>query len=72
MTICNATEAGARLYGLIEEAVDTHRPIIITGEKGNAVLVSEDDLEFHLGNAASSVRTRNEGVDQRRVGNTCR
>jgi len=43
MTILNVTEARARLYSLIDEAADTHQPIVITGKRGNAVLVSEDD-----------------------------
>lgn len=43
MTILNATEARSRLYSLIDEAASTHQPIIITGKRGNAVLVSEED-----------------------------
>jgi len=43
MTILNATEARSRLYNLIDEATETHQPIVITGKRGNAVLVSEDD-----------------------------
>lgn len=43
MTILNATEARSKLYSLIDEAADTHQPIVITGKRGNAVLVSEDD-----------------------------
>ena len=43
MTILNATEARAKLYSLIDEAADTHQPIVITGKRGNAVLVSEED-----------------------------
>lgn len=43
MTILNATEARSRLYSLIDEATETHQPIVITGKRGNAVLVSEDD-----------------------------
>ena len=43
MTILNATEARTRLYSLIDEAADTHQPIVITGKRGNAVLVSEED-----------------------------
>lgn len=43
MTILNATEARTRLYSLIDEAAHTHQPIIITGKRGNAVLVSEED-----------------------------
>jgi prevent-host-death family protein len=43
MTILNATEARSKLYSLIDEAAETHQPIVITGKRGNAVLVSEDD-----------------------------
>jgi prevent-host-death family protein len=43
MTILNATEARSKLYRLIDEAAETHQPIVITGKRGNAVLVSEDD-----------------------------
>ena len=43
MTTLNATEARSRLYSLIDEAVASHRPILIKGRRGNAVLVSEED-----------------------------
>ena len=43
MTILNVTEAGSKLYTLIDETTKTHQPIIITGKRGNAVLVSEED-----------------------------
>jgi antitoxin YefM len=43
MTTLNATEARSRLYSLIDETTETHRPIVITGKRGNAVLVAEDD-----------------------------
>ena len=43
MTTFNATEARAKLYSLMDEAKDTHQPITITGKRGNAVLVSEED-----------------------------
>ena len=43
MTVLNVTEARSRLYNLIDEAASTHQPIIITGKRTNAVLVSEDD-----------------------------
>ena len=43
MTILNATEARSRLYSLIDEAAETHQPIVITGKRANAVLVSEND-----------------------------
>lgn len=43
MNIINATEARAKLYTLIDETAASHQPVIITGKRGNAVLVSEDD-----------------------------
>jgi prevent-host-death family protein len=43
MTILNATEARSNLYNLIDETSQTHQPIVITGKRGNAVLLSEDD-----------------------------
>mgnify|MGYP001179560446 FL=1 len=43
MTILKATEARTRLYNLIDEAAETHQPIVITGKRNNAILISEDD-----------------------------
>ena len=43
MTVLNATEARAKLFCLIDEAALTHQPVVITGKRGNAVLVSEED-----------------------------
>ena len=43
MTIITATEARSKLYSLIDKTVNTHQPIVITGKRGNAVLISEDD-----------------------------
>tara|TARA_R110002073_G_scaffold13654_3_gene57532 strand:- start:1258 stop:1500 length:243 start_codon:yes stop_codon:yes gene_type:complete len=43
MTTLNATEARSRLYKLIDEAAETHQPIIITGKRKNAVLLAEED-----------------------------
>ena len=43
MTTLNSTEARSNLYGLIAQVNDSHQPITITGKKGNAVLISEDD-----------------------------
>ena len=43
MTTFNATEARSKLYSLIDEATTTHKPITITGKRGNAVLLAEDD-----------------------------
>ncbi|MEA3404449.1 MAG: type II toxin-antitoxin system Phd/YefM family antitoxin [Pseudomonadota bacterium] len=43
MTTLNSTEARSNLYGLIAQVNDSHQPITITGKRGNAVLISEDD-----------------------------
>ncbi len=43
MNILNATEARSKLYKLIDQASETHQPIVITGKRKNAVLVSEED-----------------------------
>lgn len=43
MTILNATEARSKLYSLIDEAATTHQPIVITGKRANAILISEED-----------------------------
>jgi len=43
MTILNATEARSKLYSLIDETAASHQPIVITGKRANAVLVSEED-----------------------------
>ncbi len=43
MTTLSATEARTKLYRLIDQASLSHEPIIITGKRGNAVLISEDD-----------------------------
>ena len=43
MPTLSATEARSKLYRLIDQASVSHEPILITGKRGNAVLVSEDD-----------------------------
>ena len=43
MNILNATEARSKLYKLIDETAESHQPIVITGKRSNAVLISEED-----------------------------
>ena len=43
MTTLNATEARSKLYNLIDEAAQSHSPVVITGRRGNAVLIAEED-----------------------------
>jgi PHD/YefM family antitoxin component YafN of YafNO toxin-antitoxin module len=39
----NVTEARANLYKLIDETSASHELVVITGKRGNAVLMAEDD-----------------------------
>jgi prevent-host-death family protein len=43
MRTINATLARNSIYELIDKTNENSEPIIITGKRGNAVLVSEDD-----------------------------
>jgi len=43
MSPMSASEARSNLYRLIDEANETHEPVTITGKRGNAVLVAEED-----------------------------
>jgi len=43
MTTVTATEARKRLYKLLDDVSHSHEPVQITGKRGNAVLVGEDD-----------------------------
>jgi len=43
MPSINATEARSRLYKLLDEIAESHEPILITGKRANAVLISEND-----------------------------
>ena len=43
MTTLTASEARANLYRLIDQAVESHKPIVISGKRANAVLISEED-----------------------------
>jgi antitoxin YefM len=43
MATITASEARSKLYRLIDETAASHQPILITGKRTNAVLVSEDD-----------------------------
>ncbi|MBX3006802.1 MAG: type II toxin-antitoxin system Phd/YefM family antitoxin [Melioribacteraceae bacterium] len=43
MRTVNSTSARNNIYSLIDKTNETSEPIIITGKRGNAVLVAEDD-----------------------------
>ena len=71
MTAIPATTARANLYRLIDQVNEESEPLTITGQRGNAVLVGEDDrraiqetlfLESIPGMTASLREARAEGV----------
>jgi prevent-host-death family protein len=43
MQTLSATEARASLYRLIDETAMHHQPVIITGKRNKAILISESD-----------------------------
>jgi len=43
MSIINATTARNNFFKVMEEAIDTHEPVFVTGKNGNVVIVSEED-----------------------------
>ena len=43
MSVLTASAARASLYKLIDETNASHTPVIISGKRNNAVLVSESD-----------------------------
>jgi len=44
-TVFTASEARANLYRLIDQAADSHEPILITGKRSDAVLVAVEDWQ---------------------------
>ena len=45
MTAVSATSARANLYRLIDQVNDESEPLTITGQRGNAVLIGEEDWQ---------------------------
>lgn len=43
MPAITVTEARASLYSLVDEVAASHEPVLITGKRNNAVLISEED-----------------------------
>ncbi len=63
-----ATDARAQLYRLIDEVARSHEPILITGRRANAVLLSEDDWRsiqetLHLLSIPGMRESIREGLD---------
>lgn len=73
MNTVTATKARGNLYSLIDEANSSHEPIQITGKRGNAILISEDDwrsiqetlyLQSIPGMVDSIKKGRKEGIEK--------
>jgi antitoxin YefM len=45
MTTLTASEARANLYRLIDQAAESHQPILIAGKSSSAVLVAAEDWQ---------------------------
>jgi prevent-host-death family protein len=45
MQTLTASEARANLYRLMDQAAESHQPIVIAGKRNNAVLISSEDWE---------------------------
>ena len=43
MPTLTVTEARSKLYKLLDDVAESHEPILITGKRTNAVLISEAD-----------------------------
>ena len=41
--IISVTEARQTLFGLVDQVNESHEPITITGKRGNAILIGEED-----------------------------
>lgn len=70
MTSITATQARSKLYNLIDEANASHHPIQITGKRGNAVLISEEDWRaisetLHLSAIPGMVDSIKEGMKEK-------
>lgn len=72
MTAVTATSARANLYRLIDQVNEESEPLTITGQRGNAVLIGEDDwraiqetlfLESVPGMSESIRKARAEGIE---------
>lgn len=72
MSTISATNARSNLYKLIDQVNEGSEPLTITSQRGNAVLVSEDDwqaiqetlyLDSIPGMRESIQRGREEGLD---------
>ena len=43
MTIVSISKARSILYRLVDDTLQSHKPVMIAGKRGNAVLLAEED-----------------------------
>ncbi len=68
MPATNATNARKNLFRLIEQVNADHEPVIISGKRGSAVLIGEDDWRaieetIHLNSVPGLAESIREGLD---------
>ena len=68
MTSMTVTEARKRLYKLLDLVSEAHEPVVITGKRANAVLISEDDWRaiqetLHLAQIPGMIESIVESMD---------
>ena len=68
MSATNATNARKNLFRLIEQVNADHEPVIISGKRGSAVLIGEDDWRaieetIHLNSVPGIAESIREGLD---------
>ena len=69
MTTLKVTEARVNLYKLIDDTTMNHQSVVITGKRGNAVLLAEDDWNtinetLHLLSLPGMLESILEGVQE--------
>lgn len=45
MNICNATEARANFFKLIQDTITNHEPTCVTSKNGNIIVISQEDYD---------------------------
>ena len=69
-TTISVTGARAKLYQLVDETVSSHKPVVIKGKRGNAVLLSESDWNaiaetLHLVSIPGMSESIQEGLNEK-------
>jgi antitoxin YefM len=68
MGTLTASKARQGFYRLLDEVAESHEPVLITGKRNNAVLISEDDFKaiqetLYLANIPGMVESIREGMN---------